>query len=279
MNELVASLGIGILLIVAVFVLLYRYTRMQGKQVALLVFLAAMGVYVPMVILKWPGMDVVAIHVALYGVIPYVLGIITSHWEHQERMGVRNEGRWFHWYPAILVGFFVTIAVVDSIIITLAQQGFSNPVIQALAPEEARHGRITSVFPGTIAHDFQEKEKDYNAYLRQLEIQKKRGWQVNQGFLETPHENTPTDFRIQVLDREGRPVEGAEVEVRFLRPSDKRLDQQFDLKELEPGMYGVQVRLPGKGRWYVVGLIRRGKDLHETRGWTYIEPEGHTAGQ
>ncbi len=279
MNPLVASLGIGILLIVAAFVLLYRFTRMQGKQVALLVFLGAMGVYVPMVILRWPGMDVVAIHVALYGVIPYVMGIITSHWEHQERMGIRNEGRWFHWYPAILVGFFVVIAVVDSIIITLAQSGFSNPVIQWLAPEEPGHGRITSVFPGTIAHDFQEREKDYNAYLRQLEIQKKRGWKVNRGFLDTPYQNEPAEFRIQVLDRNGQPVAGATVKARFLRPSDRRLDQVLSLKELEPGLYGATVTLPAKGRWYVVAEVVRGEDLHEIRGWTYIEPERKQAKQ
>ncbi len=279
MNDLVASLGIGILLIVTVFALLYRFTRMQGKQVALLVFLGAMGIYVPMVILRWPGMDVVAIHLALYGVVPYVLGIITSHWEHQERMGIRHEGRWFHWYPAFLVAFFVTIAVVDAIIITLSKEGFSNPVIRALAPEEARKGKITSAFPGTIAHDFQEKERHYNEYLKQLEIQKRRGWQVNRGFLDTPYQNEPAEFRIQVVDREGRPVGGATVVARFLRPSDKRLDREFVLNEQAPGLYGATVLLPAKGRWYVVAEIVRGDDLHEIRGWTYIEPERKQAKQ
>ncbi len=271
MPNILITLGLGLILILVGFTVLYSFTRMQGKQVALIMFMAAMGIYIPYSILQWEGMDVFAIHIALFGVTPYVLGIITSHWEIRRRMGEEDSGRWFHWAPAAMVVFFIVIATVDAIIITLSKEGMSEKVLQMISPRDEANRSVSTAFPGTTSHDFQEKETLYNEYLQQLEIQKQRGWQVKKGFISTPYAGEPVIFQVQVLDKSGVPVQGASVQGRFLRPSDKREDFNIDLTEVEPGLFQQEVRMSLPGRWYLVLQVRRDDDLHEIRGWTRIE--------
>ncbi len=271
MDNLLLSLVIGVGLAFVSFTLIYKLTRLQGKQVALLIATAVLGIYLPLALVHWPGTDVFAIHLALYLITPYALGIITSHWEMHERAGRRRE-RWFHWAPATMVVFFLVIATVDAIIITLAGKGLTSDMAGLLLPEPQGGGTVSSFFPGTVSHDFQEKEALYNAYLEQLERQRERGWQVRKGWEGTPVVGVESRFRVEVADRAGNPVTGASVEGDFLRPSDIRLDRTVEFTEVEPGIYEYALALPQPGIWNVVLRIRRGEDLHELRGMTSLQP-------
>jgi nitrogen fixation protein FixH len=271
MPNILVSLAIGIGLILVGFTLLYKFTRMQGKQVALIMFMGVVGIYVPYSILNWHGMDIFAIHIALFGTTPYVLGIITSHWEIRKKLGEEDDGRWFHWAPATMVVFFIIIATVDAIIITLSREGMSNTVLEKISPREEADRKVTTAFPGTTADDFQEKYEQFNDYQTQLQLQQERGWQVKKGFLDTPYANEPVPFQVLVLDKAGQPVSGAEIQARFLRPSDKRADFEFSLEEIEPGLHRTELTMPLAGRWYLVMKIVKDEAFHETRGWTQIE--------
>ena len=271
MPNILVSLAIGIGLILVGFTLLYKFTRMQGKQVALIMFMAVVGIYVPYSILNWHGMDIFAIHFALFGTTPYVLGIITSHWEIRRKLGEEDDGRWFHWAPATMVVFFIIIATVDAIIITLSREGMSTTVLEKISPREEAGRQVTTVFPGTTANDFQEKYEQFNDYQDQLRLQEERGWQINKGFLDTPYVNESVPFQVQVLDKQGAPISSADIQARFLRPSDKRADFSFGLTEVEPGLYKTELTMPLAGRWYLVMKVIKDEQLHETRGWTQIE--------
>lgn len=267
MDELVFSLAVGVLAAFLAFVALYRFTRLKGKQVAVIVALGVLAVYLPYAVLAWPGADVVALHLALYLITPYGLGIITHHWEL--RAG-EPRGRWFHWAPATIVTFFITIAVVDAVIITLADRGMPAQWAARLLPEPKGGGQVSSFFPGTVYHDFQEKEELYNQYLEQLEAQRRRGWQVRRGWLRPPAADVPTPFQVEVRDKTGAPVVGATVTVEFLRPSDHRQDRSIILPAVDAGRYRADVALPLPGMWHVLIHIRRGDDLHEVRGITSL---------
>ncbi len=272
MDNLLLSLVVGVGLALAVFVLIYKFSRLSGKQVAALVAMGVAGIYMPWALIAWPGADIFAIHLALYMMTPYALGIITTHWEIREREGESDtQKRWFHWGPATMVGFFVTIAVVDAIIITLAGKGMSSDTARALLPEPRAGGEVSSFFPGTVSHDYQKKEALYNEYLAQLERQRERGWQVRKGFMGTPQVGVEAMFRVQVLDREGEALGGAKVQVQILRPSDSREDRILDLNETAAGVYEAPVSLPLPGVWDIVIRITRGEDLHELRGMTSIQ--------
>ncbi|MDX5333006.1 MAG: FixH family protein [Gammaproteobacteria bacterium] len=273
MSNLLVSLGVGVALAFIAFLLLYRFTRLSGKHVAGIVIFAVIGIYVPVSIMSWPGADVFAIHIALYLITPYGLGIITT--AREARAHEQREGRWFHWGPLALVLFFIGLVIVDSTIITLSDKGMSQRMASLLLPEpQAGGGAMTSFFPGTVAYDYQKKEALYNDYLVRLEEQRARGWQLKRGFVEAPVAGEPAVFRVAISDREGQPIDGAAVHVEFLRPSDQRQDVAYDLTEIEPGLYETRMMLPLPGIWSVVLTVQRGDDLHESRGTTSIGAAG-----
>ncbi len=267
-SNLLVSLGVGVALAFIAFVLLYKLTRLSGKHVAMIVIFAVIGIYVPVSIFSWPGADVFAIHIALYVITPYGLGIITTSWEARKQE--ERNGRWFHWGPTTIVVFFLGLVVVDSTIIMLSDRGMSEKMASLLLPEPRAGGEITSFFPGTVSHDFQKKESLYNDYLRQLEEQERRGWQLSKGWVEEPKAGEAATFRVEVSDRESAPIEGAAVQVSFLRPSDRRRDASYALQETAPGVYEHEITLPLPGIWNVVIEVVQGDLRHENRGMTSL---------
>ncbi len=276
MNSLAITLGGGVLLEFVVFSMLYRWTRLPGKSVAFLVASLGVALFLPLGILRWQGLDDFAIHVTFYMVIPYVLGIITSHWEIRASLEGPSTGRWFHWGPAMLVGFFVVLAAVDGVILTLAQKGIDGHWSQRLLPKPRSHANVVSVFPGSVSHDFQEKEAQFNQYLKAREAQRALGWQVDKGWVGQAVAGQPVEFRVRVRDRNGQPVSGAIVSGRFLRPSDSRKDVGFSMTEIGGGEYSARLRLSQPGRWWAVIDIRKGQAWYEVRARTrLLEPKAN----
>lgn len=270
MLSLLQTLLGGALLIALVFVLLYRFTRLQAKESAVVAALAALGIYVPLAVAVWPGPDVFAIHLAIYLVVPYLLGIIGS--QRDAHRGQPNRG-WFHWGPAVIVLFFVAVVAVNAVFITLAQSTLEGSIAQRLLPEPRQGAeRLHSAFPGTVVHDYQEKEALYNARLAALARQRERGWEVSQRWEAPLVAGDPARLEITVQDRTGDPVAGAEVSGVFVRPSNSRDDQTFSMRETSVGIYRTEVTLPFPGRWDLVLTVRRGEDVHEVQAPTEVAP-------
>jgi len=260
-----------VLLEILVFSLLYRFTNWRGKQIAFLVGLIAAGLFLPLGILTWKGLDQFAIHIAFYVMIPYVLGIITSNWEHCASEKSQSDRGWFHWGPATMVVFFIVLAVVDSVIITLAERGMSADLLSRFLPQPRTVENAESRFPGTIYHDYHEKESLFNAYLLERQAQVARGWNVRKGFIESPVKGIPAQFKVEVTDREGVPIEQASVNGQFLRPSDKRLDVDFSMRGVGKGLYLVELTMPAAGHWNLILKIERDGENHEVRAKTRVE--------
>ncbi|HHJ20355.1 MAG TPA: nitrogen fixation protein FixH [Gammaproteobacteria bacterium] len=271
-TSLVKSVGIVLLLEIILFAILYRFTRLQGKQVALVVATIAVGLFIPVGIIGWRSLDYFAIHVTFFATIPYVMGIITTHWEIREEEKNGHQRRWFHWGPATMVAFFIGLATVDSFIISVAEKGLSESAVQRFFPASQSGSEVTSFFPGTVSHDFHEKEEQFNEYLKAQEKQRKQGWQVRKGWLHKPSVNQPATFKVVVTDKSGNPVDHAVVDGKFLRPSDSHLDVAFELTETDAGTYRHKITLPEPGRWDLVLEIRRGDDRHELKASTLVDP-------
>jgi nitrogen fixation protein FixH len=164
----------------------------------------------------------------------------------------------------------VVLIIVDSVFILLAARGLSPQLSTQLLPGAPDKGPVSSVFPGVISHDFQEKEALYNVYLQQRRQQIERGWQVQKGWLTKPIEGEPTAFKVAAQTRRGEPLSGAVVTGQFLRPADSRLDKNFSLPEVAPGVYEGELSLPAPGRWSVVLQIQRDGETHEIRASTSV---------
>jgi len=259
MTDLLLGLGIGVVLIVLANGGLIRFARVSAQWAATVTALATVGLYVPYAILRWPGGDIFAIHLAIYLLTALVCGMLLS---------TRSSGQGLHWGPATLIGFFIFVAVFGAIFIAVAEHGVPSWVRDWLLPDPVSQRETTSIFPGVISHDFHKKEGLYNQYLQQVERQRQRGWQIHKGWVGESIAGEPTLFRVMAQTREGEPLAGATVAGRFLRTSTSKLDVDVDLGETAPGVYETNVTLPVAGRWNLVLQVRRGDELHEIRAST-----------
>ena len=267
--DLVASIGLGVVLVVLVFFALHRFTPLNSKQTALVVALLATAGYLPFAIIRWPGADVVTMHLAIYLVVAYMLGIIGY-----QRDVVQAEGgsrKWFHWGPALIVAFFGVIITVDSVFVTLAIHGMPENIERELLPKQLAERPASTVFPGVVHDHYFQKENAFNDYLEQVAAQRKEGWTVHKGWLtDQPAAGKPAVFQLQVLDRDGKPVASARVQGRFVRPSNSRLDQTFTMAEVKPGLYQAKLVLPQPGVWGLQVRVDKGKLSYQLRASTSV---------
>lgn len=259
MPTMLLGLISGVALILLANWLLVRFGGKSAKYAATLVALVTVGIYVPYAILRWPGADRFALHLAIFLLISLGCGILFRDRDRDEAL---------HWGPAAISGFFLVVAVLFSLFTVVAERGLTPSLWHWLFPAADSGRAVTSVFPGVISHDFQKKEALYNDYLRRVEEQRQRGWQVRKGWVNDPLADVPTVFRVAVQTREGQPLTGAEASGEFLRPSDSKRDVPFRLTETEPGLYESTVTLPLAGRWNLVLRVRKGEDVHEVRAVT-----------
>ncbi|HSH28627.1 MAG TPA: FixH family protein, partial [Thiohalobacter sp.] len=102
--------------------------------------------------------------------------------------------------------------------------------------------------------------------------QTERGWQVDRGWIGPAVVDRTSLLQVRVLDRDGDPVSGADLEGAFLRPSDTRLDQAFRMQETaSPGIYRAELVLPATGVWELDLSIRKGEAVHHLRARTTVE--------
>lgn len=267
-NILVTLLG-GVLSITAVFILLYRASNMSGKMVAVVMAFSVIATYVPISIFIWPGADVFAIHIALYLVSVYVLGIVTSERDGRRKAG--KEGFGFHWAPAAIVTFFVVLIIMDSFFIMFATKGMNTNVAKWLLPEPTSGGKVSSHFPGTVSHDYHQKQNQYNDYIKRFETQKLRNWIVRKGWLGEAIVNQATIFRVEIKTKQNEAVSNAEVKADFLRPADSKRDEIFTMREIEPGIYQQSITLTEPGNWDLILKINKDNEQHEVRAKTIIK--------
>lgn len=269
MNNLVVTLIGGVLFIAVVFSLIYWLSQMSGKMVAAVMAFAVIGIYVPVSIFIWPGADVFAIHIALYLVSVYVLGIITSQRDARNLSGKTGFG--FHWAPASIVIFFVLLIIADSFFVMFATKGMNTNMAKWLLPEPDSGGKVSSNFPGTVSHNYHEKQSQYNEYLKRFESQKLRDWHIRKGWLGKAVATKPAIFRVEIKSKTDKAVSGAKVAGTFLRPANSKEDVTFTMQEIEPGMYQQSIVLTEPGNWDLILKIHKGKDVHEIRAKTVIK--------
>lgn len=263
-TALLSSIGIGFALEFLVYFVLKLGFRLSAKASAAVVAMAVLLFYVPYGILTWPGADIFAIHLAIFLTTAYAMGLIGA-----------RAGRGWHWGPAIIVTFFIGVIVINIVFVGVAERGITG-VFAAILPEPRGAAVADSQFPGTVSHDFQEKEALYNAYLEDVEEQHERGWQVKKGWKAKPVVAQPATLVVTVADKAGIPLTDAKVHGRFLRTSNSREDFDFDLSNVGGGEYQFRGSMPLPGLWQMVLWVKRGDDVHEIRGMTAVQGPGGT---
>ncbi len=196
---------------------------------------------------RWPGIDVVAMHVSVFSAAALVLFALTQFRR-------RSAGR-MHWAPKLLTAFFVGLVCVNATLLYIAKNGLPEPLARRWLGSDG--GAVYSGFSGVVAHG-EGAAKAVSSELSESHRESETGWQVEITGLDQA--DTARALRVRVEDRTGLPVEGLAAEVRMLRPGAAAPALSLPLIAGEAGIYMAVLDLPASGRWLLeVRLMQDGR--------------------
>lgn len=210
--------------------------------------------YFVLIIGRWPGLDVVAIHISVFLATALVLFAVT-------RFRQRSAGR-LHWAPKLLIAFFVGLVFLNATLLYIASNGLPGPVGRWWL---GSHGNaVYSGFSGVVPHG-QGAAKAVSSELSQSHRESRVGWQVEMSGLDGDGLTRPVQVRVR--DRTGLPVERVQAELRVSRPGAAMPALTLSLEAVEAGVYVGALTLPAAGRWLAELRLTQGDELcyHSTR--------------
>lgn len=260
MNETVAIMLLGVIIVLAACIILNKVFRFTPMQAASITALMGIAVVVPFSILRWRGGDVFTLYITCNLLASFAYYLIASG-------GVKSlktkDGKRMHWAPIVILGFFLVLTIQNGAFIVMAEKGL-------IFKSNKEDSFVSTRFPGEVPNAYHKKEAYYNAYQQRLAEQDERGWQVKFGFDGAPHVDQDNFFIVQLLDKEGTPLEDAGVKAKFTRSAEQELNSDFELSMTEPGIYSIPVNFPRVGPWGLELNIVRGEETYELVGRTLV---------
>lgn len=104
-------------------------------------------------------------------------------------------------------------------------------------------------WPGLDVEGAYERGLNYNDTLDAAERQAKLNWNSRVAIIGRTGE--PQTVRVDIADRDGRPVTGLTVAADIRRTTHQGADQRVSLKERGPGIYSATVNLSLAGIWRI----------------------------
>ncbi|MHB1352081.1 MAG: FixH family protein [Thiobacillus sp.] len=236
----------------AVFALFALGGFVRGLPLALRAVLAGLVpliAYFSLTIGRWPGLDVVAIHISVFLAAALVLFALTQFRR-------RGAGR-MHWAPKLLTAFFIGLVVVNATLLYIATKGLPEPVARWWLGGKGDGKPVYSGFSGVVPHG-QGAAKGISSELSELHRESRLGWQIAVNGLDGEGRTRPVEVRVR--DRTGLAVERLAAELRLLRPGAAVPTASLPLASAEPGVYIGALVLPAGGRWLLeLRLLQNGE--------------------
>jgi nitrogen fixation protein FixH len=208
--------------------------------------------YFVLIVGRWPGLDVVAIHISVFLAAALVLFAMSQFRR-------RSAGR-MHWAPKLLTGFFIGLVFINATLLYIATQGLPEPLGRWWMGSKG--GAVYSGFSGVVAHG-QNAAKAVSSELSETHRESLLGWQVEMTGLDEG--GSTRVIRVRIKDRTGLPVEHVDAEVRLARPGATSPALTLPLRAAEAGVYVGTLTLPDSGRWLAeMRLTRDGKQHHQS---------------
>ncbi len=215
---------------------LLRSIRVLPELAGLIAAALPLFAYMTMLFGSWPGLDVVAIHIAVFSMAAFVLVVFTRYRAKQARM---------HWVPKALIAFFLVLIVLNASFLYISTQGLPPGLARMLLPGSGKETLHTG-FSGTTRHG-QEAAKAVGADLSKEHRNEQLGWRVRVEGLRMPTVGR-NEVTIFVEDREGNPLAGLPGSVEVARPGGT--GESLALKA-GPGQYEASLEFPASGLWLV----------------------------
>lgn len=228
----------------AAVLLLFAAARALRMPAELAGFAAAgipLFAYIAMLFGRWPGLDVVAMHVAVFSIAAFVLVVLSRYRAKQSRM---------HWAPKALIGFFLVLIVVNAGFLYVSTKGLPPGLARVFLPAGDSKTLHTG-FAGTTRHG-KDAAKAIGADLSRQHRNDQLGWQVRVEGLRMPAvgQNAVTVF---VDGRDGRPLSGLDGVWRVARPGMAAIS--VPLAMTVDGQYEARLDFSGPGLWLVELLM------------------------
>lgn len=202
---------------------------------------------------RWPGGDVMTIHLAVYVATATVLTLGGG--------AAKSNGSRLHWIPGVIIGFFVTLAVLMALFLSIAVRGLPPDLAKLVMP--GKQTRIHTAFSGEVPHDA-EAAKTISAYMKKSEQMRLLGWKVEVAGLDGLWMGKPKTVHITVLDKSEKPVEDANVTLILKRPATTQDDLTLNIGSVGGGKYQGTTKFDTPGQWVAILEINRGPDKFET---------------
>lgn len=226
----------GLAAVLALFGLA-RLLRMPAELAGLTAAGVPLFAYIAVLFRSWPGLDVVAIHIAVFIIAAFILVVMSRYRARQSRM---------HWVPKAFVVFFLVLIVMNAALLYVSTKGLPPSLAGLFLPGNPDKTLHTG-FTGTTRHG-EEAAKAIGADLSKQHQNEQLGWQVRVEGLRMPTvgKNTVTVFAD---DAKGRPLPGLKGEWRVHRPGAKALN--VPLNGIASGQYEARLDFSGPGLWLV----------------------------
>lgn len=249
MTTLITLLS-GLLLMLVLHTLLGGFPRLPPVLRAVLASSLSLLAYFGLIVGRWPGLDVVAMHISVFlvaGLLLYMFGQYRS----------RRTGR-LHWAPKFLIGFFVLLAVINTFLLYISTRGLPPALARFWLPGGTT---VNTGFSGVVQHG-QEAAKAVSSELNRSYSAAQLGWRIRlDGLPESVQAHALVS--VKVLDRSGSPVTGLQAEMQLSRPGSAQVASRIKLPAKDLGEYGNVLAFPGNGRWLVdLQLSQQGQVIY-----------------
>ncbi|MBZ0105757.1 MAG: FixH family protein [Sulfuricella denitrificans] len=211
--------------------------------------------YLGLSVIKWPGGDVVSMHMAVFLATATVLTLVGGRRTEDKRK--------LHWGPKVIIGFFLLLFVIDGGLLMISGQGVPASVAKwFLPPAKKSSTSAHTAFSGVVPHG-EEAAKTINQFMKSEEKQRRLGWQVDIAGLDVIRQGSSPRVSVTVKDSNSRPLQGIAAKVAIARPGLAQPEQLVELAETAPGVYRGQVTMTLPGMWVVAVQLQKGDDLFE----------------
>lgn len=205
---------------------------------------------------NWGGLDVLAIHTAVFLSTATMLTMLGAR-EKEEK----GERKALHWAPKAFIAFFVVVFALNAGFLYVSNNGLPPSIAKWFLPGADKETLHTG-FPGVVPHGT-EASKEIGSELTMRNRQMRLGWRVELTGLDILARDGAAQLAVHAQDRDGSPMQDAQVTLELLRPAQSTHDQKLTLPLSGPGLYQVWVTLPEVGRWIVVAHVNRGSDQYQ----------------
>lgn len=216
---------------------------------------------------NWSGLDVLAIHTAVYLSTATILTMIGARQAEQ----ATTQRRRMHWAPKAFIVFFLLVFVVNSVFLYVSTQGLPPSIANWLMPN-ADGGNLHTAFPGVVPHG-QEAAKEIASELSARNRQMRLGWRVEVAGLDVLARDGAAQVVVRAREHDEAPLNDARVTLDLVRPAQAQSDVTQTLDAAAPGQYQGWVQVPEVGRWIAVVRVIRGGDEYKTEQQLIVQPK------